>query len=113
MKTGPRSFVLIAVSALLYPVNAAPQLLAHWSFDSSSGNTYYDVTGHGYNAIASGTGVGLASGVKGQALSCPGSGYEIYAANSSNDFYLSKYSIECLYYSDIAFTSARKILSNS
>ena len=78
--------------------------VAHWSFDSSSGSTYYDVTGHGYDAIATGTGVGLAPGVAGQALSCPGSAYEIYAANSRNDFYLPRFSIECCFYSNVGPT---------
>jgi hypothetical protein len=93
-------------------IHSYPQgVVAHWSFDSSSGNIYYDVTGHGYDAIAAGTGLGLASGVAGQALSCPGSGYEIYAANSRNDFYLPRYSIECCFYSNGAITANTKILA--
>jgi hypothetical protein len=89
-----------------------PACVAHWSFDSSSGNTYYDVTGNGYDAIATGsTGLGLAPGVAGQALSCPGSGYEIYAANSSNDFYLLKFTIETWFYSTGTSTGNRKIIA--
>ncbi|MBN2037644.1 MAG: hypothetical protein JW768_12960 [Chitinispirillaceae bacterium] len=76
-------------------------VVAHWSFDSSSGNTYYDVTGHGYDAVATGSGVELAQGVSGQALSCPGTSYEIYAVNSKNDFYLSKFTVESCYYSNV------------
>jgi hypothetical protein len=68
--------------------------IAYWSFDSSSGNTYYDMTGHGYNAIATGTGVGLAAGIKGQALSCSGNGFEITASNSNNDFNLTQFTVE-------------------
>ena len=79
--------------------------ISHWSFDSSSGNTYYDVTGHGYDATATGSGVGLTLGVVGVALFCPGGGYEIAVANSSNNFYLSKFSIECWFYSTIAPSS--------
>jgi hypothetical protein len=72
--------------------------IAHWSFDSSSGSTYYDVTGHGYDATATGTGVGIDSGVSGQALNCPDSGYDISAANSENNFNLTTFSIECWAY---------------
>ncbi|MBN1128117.1 MAG: hypothetical protein JXA71_03980, partial [Chitinispirillaceae bacterium] len=54
---------ILILSFFLFSTNASPaSLLAHWSFDSSSGNTYYDVTGHGYDAVATGTGVGLAPG---------------------------------------------------
>ncbi|MBN2188215.1 MAG: LamG domain-containing protein [Chitinispirillaceae bacterium] len=86
-------------------------LIAYWPFDSSFGNTYFDATCNGYDAIATGTGVGLATGVKGQALSCPGSNYEIYAANSRDDFYVSRFTIESWFYSNVQITSDRKILS--
>jgi hypothetical protein len=91
-------------------LSAAPQLMACWSFDSSLGSTFYDVTGHGYNATATGNVVGLAPGVKGQALSCPGGGYEISAPNSSNDFYVPKYSIECWFYSNIPPSSFSDVM---
>jgi hypothetical protein len=87
--------------------------IAYWSFDSTSGNTFYDVTGHGYDATGTGTGFGLVSGIAGQALNCSGSGYEITVANSSNDFYLPKFSIECWFYSNVnpsQNTSEGKIL---
>jgi hypothetical protein len=104
MKTLLQSCAVISLSALFYTVHASPQLLAHWSFDSVSGNTDFDVTGHGYDAIASGSGLGLAPGVVGQALSCPGSGYEIYARNSSNDFNVPKFTIECWFQCKVPFS---------
>jgi hypothetical protein len=104
MKTFPGSMAFIAVSVLFCTVNAAPVLVAYWPFDSVSGNTYFDVTGHGYDAIASGSGLGLAQGVVGQALSCPGSGYEIYARNSSNDFNVPKFTIECWFQCKVPFS---------
>jgi hypothetical protein len=104
MKTLFQGCAVISLSAFFYTVNAAPQLLAHWSFDSVSGNTYFDVTGHGYDALASGSGLGLAPGVVGQALSCPGSGYEIYARNSANDFNVPKFTIECWFQCKVPFS---------
>ena len=105
MKKIFHSFPVIALSALFVStVNAAPELIAYWPFDSVSGNTYFDVTGHGYDAIASGSGLGLAPGKVGQALSCPGSGYEIYTRNSSNDFNVPKFTIECWFQCKVPFS---------
>jgi hypothetical protein len=42
--------------------NLETGLVAYWSFDSFSGNTYYDVSGHGHDAASAG--LGLAQGVK-------------------------------------------------
>jgi hypothetical protein len=75
-------------------------MVAYWSFDSSSGNTYYDMTGHGYDAVATGTGVGVDSGVSGRALNCPLNGYEITVANSLGNFNLTRFSIESWVYLD-------------
>ncbi|MBN1131264.1 MAG: hypothetical protein JXA71_19905 [Chitinispirillaceae bacterium] len=82
--------------------DTAWKCIAHWSFDSSSGSTYYDVTGNGYDAIATGTGVGVDSGVRGRALSCPDSGYEISVNNSTNNFNLTLFSIECWAYLNVS-----------
>ena len=81
--------------------DTTPRCFAHWSFDSSAGTTYYDVTGNGYDATATGTGVGLASGVIGQALDCPDTGYDIAVANSLNNFNLTRFSIECWAYLNV------------
>ena len=51
---------IAVVFAVVYTVLAdtvfvsQPGLMAYWSFDSIAGKTYYDVTGHGYNAISTG-----------------------------------------------------------
>jgi len=81
--------------------NIESGLVAYWSFDSSYNNTYFDVTGHGYNATSTGLGLGLAQGVKGKALACSGGNYELTVKNSSIDFNLQNFSIECWYYSNI------------
>jgi hypothetical protein len=75
---------------------AAP--VAYWSFDAASGNTYFDVTGHGYDAVKEGPGASLAPGIKGQALNCSGSNYEIAVANSKDNFKFTKFSIESWFY---------------
>jgi hypothetical protein len=64
---------------------AAQGLLAHWSFDSSQGYTYYDVSGNGCNASArsSGSGVTLVNGVKGKAINCSGSNSDLMVSNAS------------------------------
>ena len=73
-----------------------PVLVAHWSCDSCADNTCYDVTGHGFDAIS--TELVLASGVKGEALSCSGSEFDIRVNNSEDNFNLSKFSIETWFY---------------
>jgi hypothetical protein len=78
--------------------------VAWWTFDSGSGNTFYDVTGHGFNASWTGSGITTAQGVKGQALSCSGSGYEITVANSCNDFNFTKFSIVTWCYSNTDYS---------
>jgi hypothetical protein len=78
-------------------------MVAYWPFDSTSDSTFYDMTGHGYDAHATGTGYGLVPGVVGQALNCSGSdtNFEITVANSTNDFYLQKFAVECWFYSNV------------
>lgn len=68
------------------------QLLAHWSFDSTSINTYYDITGNGYNASTNS--LSLESGVSGQALNCQGSSFDIEILNSSEVFNYENFTIE-------------------
>jgi hypothetical protein len=76
-----------------------PNLVAYWSFDASSGNTYFDVTGHGFDATSAG--LSLAAGIKGMALNCPGSGYELIAKNSKESFILPRFTIETWFYSNV------------
>jgi Concanavalin A-like lectin/glucanases superfamily len=89
-----------------------PGLTAYWSFDSTSGNTYYDITGHGFNAIATGTGLGCVPGVLGNALSCPNSGFEITVANSQDSFVFKTFTVETWYYANSIPTDGQlKILN--
>jgi hypothetical protein len=78
------------------------KLVAHWSFDSVSGSTYYDITGHGYDAQLTGTGVTMVQGLKGNTLNCSGTGFEIEVDNSKDSFALfNALTIEAWYYSNI------------
>jgi hypothetical protein len=76
------------------------KLVAYWSFDSVSGNTFYDGTGHGYNASWTGSGIGQAAGLVGQALACSGTSYELTVANSRDSFSLSNLTIEAWFNTD-------------
>jgi hypothetical protein len=74
-------------------------VLAYWSFDSSSSNTYFDVTGHGFDATS--LGLSLVPGIKGKALNCPGGGYELIVKNSKERFNAPKFTIETWFYSNV------------
>lgn len=78
------------------PADSGP--IANWTFDSTSGNTYYDVTGHGYTALSTGTGLSIVAGLRGQALNLSGKTYEIAVRNSSENFNLNNFSIETWFY---------------
>jgi hypothetical protein len=94
-----RKNVMIAVFTALVlsqADHAAPGPLASWSFDSSLATTYYDVSGHGYNAVSTGSGLALAAGLRGKALDCSGDSFDIPISNSRNDFVLRTFSIEAL-----------------
>ncbi len=84
----------------LFAQTSQQKLVAYWSFDSAAGHTFFDVTGHGYNASWTGSGVGRASGVVGQALSCSGTSYEMTVANSQDSFALNNLTIEAWYNTD-------------
>ncbi len=104
MKRIPALFIAFAVTAslcgTLFAQTTQQKLVAYWSFDSASGRTFYDVTGHGYNASWTGSGVGQAPGVVGQALSCSGTSYELTVANSQDSFALNNVTIEAWYNTD-------------
>ncbi|MBN1576353.1 MAG: hypothetical protein JW913_07375 [Chitinispirillaceae bacterium] len=75
-----------------------PKLLAHWSFDSTDQETrYYDVTGNGHTAI--GTSVSVIDGIKGKALNCSDSTFDISIESSTGDFNLPNFTIEGMIYS--------------
>lgn len=95
------SLVFAGQMFLFYALtNAAPQLMAHWSFDSTSGKTYYDVTGHGYDAVGTGDSIGITcDGIIGKALNCTGRGFDIPVNNSVDNFALAAFTIEAWVYS--------------
>jgi hypothetical protein len=76
-------------------------VVAAWTFDSSTGPTYYDVSGNNNNLITSGTGLDLTTGVKKSALSCTGSGFEIVASNTRTAFNRKRFSFECWFWKTI------------
>ena len=77
-----------------------PNLVAYWSFDTIINAAFADNSGHGHTATFTGTGIATAPGIKSKALSCPGSGYEIVATNTKNDFVLSQFTIETWFYAN-------------
>jgi hypothetical protein len=94
-------FAVAILTGFISTAIAEPMLLASWNFDTLVGNTFIDNSDHGYNATWTGNGVGIAPGMKGNALSCPGSGYEIVVPNSNNDFNVTTFTIESWFYSNI------------
>ena len=79
------------------------KLVAHWSFDSVSGSTFYDVTGHGYDAQLTGAGANvIQQGIKGNTLNGSDSIFEIEVDNSKDSFALfNALTIETWYYSNV------------
>jgi|GEM_PF-2171451 hypothetical protein len=86
-------------------VRGEPGPIAYWSFDSVEDNSYSDITGHGYNAVSAGSGLSLVSGVKGNAINCPQSGYDLYAVNSKDSFAVQSVTVEAWYYATSLSTS--------
>lgn len=93
--------VSLAVVLFSNMASAQPGLVAYWPFDSVEGGTYRDMTGHGYDVTGTGTGLTLVNGIKGKALDCSGSSFELLASNSKNNFACSKFTIEMFYCSNI------------
>jgi hypothetical protein len=106
-------FSLIMLSAVMQLADAQQGVVAYWSFDSMVGDTFKDISGNGYNAIVSGTGVGLASGVNGNAVECPiGGGYDIAVTNSANSFVMNHFSIEAWVSMDTVIINGQQHLLN-
>jgi hypothetical protein len=91
--------------------DTAWKCIAHWSFDSVAGSTYFDVTGHGYDATSTGTNIGITSGISGNALNCMGSGFDCSVANSKGNFCLNTFTIEAWYYPDTIGPQEHKIFT--
>jgi hypothetical protein len=80
------------------------KLLAHWSFDSTSGNTIYDMTGNGYNA-SSNVLMPKSSGVIGNAVVCNDTNFKISITNSIGNFDVPKFTLETWLWRDPAYIS--------
>ncbi|MBN1306796.1 MAG: T9SS type A sorting domain-containing protein [Chitinispirillaceae bacterium] len=90
------ALIVIVSIALSVKAQEEPQLVAHWSFDSSSGNTtFYDVTGNGFDATCSKT-LGTADGIEGEALVSNVTGYSFNVADSKDAFSMPEFSLEAL-----------------
>jgi hypothetical protein len=84
-------------------VNAQNKLVAYWSFDSVNKNTYFDMTGHGYDAVKTGDSVRIVDGLVGKALECSKPAleselilnlFDIQIKNSLGAFDLHRFTIE-------------------
>jgi hypothetical protein len=85
--------------------NIQPQqedLLAHWSFDSvsSDNTTFYDVTGHGYDAVCTKE-LSTGQGIHDKALETKLTDYTFSVEKSYPDFSVPHVSIESWIYSDV------------
>jgi hypothetical protein len=80
-------------------VSGGQNLVAYWSFDSTSQNTYFDMTGNGYNVLSPGQ--TLVPGVKGSALECIGQSFKPVVQNSVGAFNFPQFTIEGWIYSYI------------
>jgi hypothetical protein len=97
--------ILLASAAFLllsHVTMAQDHLVAYWSFDSVSADTFYDVTGHGHDAVGTGDSIGITEGISGKALNCRGKGFDIVVKNSINDFALNNFTIETWVYSYVS-----------
>jgi hypothetical protein len=115
MKSSGSLITLVIAVVLLeaIPRTADAQgLLAYWSFDTMVNNTFVDKSGHGFNAVVTGSGVGLAPGFRGNALNCPiGGGYEIMVDNSANSFVLNHFTFEAWVWVDVITSGQQNILN--
>jgi hypothetical protein len=89
---------MIAISTAVFSQN---QTVAHWSFDSVAGNTYFDVTGNGYDAAKTGDSVRITDGLSGKALECRGpqgstylNTFDILITNSVGNFDFPQFTVE-------------------
>ena len=84
------------------PPPANPACIAHWSFDSSYQQTFYDVTGNGYDLINSGSAaINLNAGVNGKAFECTNTLFKGIVKNSQGNFNSKNFTIEAWIYSNV------------
>ncbi|MBN2036090.1 MAG: hypothetical protein JW768_05050 [Chitinispirillaceae bacterium] len=97
-----------AITIAMTGSHAQNQTVAHWSFDSVSADTFFDVTGHGYDAVKTGDSVRIVCGLSGKALECRGpqgstalNTFDIRVTESVDSFDLPAFTIETWVYSYI------------
>ncbi len=100
---------ILSVFLLVQNSLCGQDLLASWSFDSSTGTNFNDGTGHGYTIVS--TNLGLTDGVKGKALNCIGTSYKPVVLNSLNNFSAPQFSIEAWIYSYIDLVNPGSFLN--
>jgi Concanavalin A-like lectin/glucanases superfamily len=108
-----RAVQLIALTCFVSTAGAAQGPVAAWSFDSTVGGLYADITGHGYDAAPSGTGLTLVAGIKGNALNCADTGYDIAVTNSKDSFALGNVTVEAWFCPETYPSLQSKILDFS
>ena len=81
-----------------------PTPVAHWSFDSSKKNIYYDISGNGNDAVDSNKAdLQLVEGVKGDAIHLSGDEFHIKVPGSKNKFDFPRFSLALWFRSDSSF----------
>jgi hypothetical protein len=85
----------------LNPYNEKPRLLAHWSFDSTAGQTYFDVTKNGFDAVLSKGSTSITTGLKGNSLNCTEDSFLVVAKNSNAAFNVPQFTVEGWIYSSV------------
>lgn len=84
-----------------------PAPVAHWSFDSSKQNTFYDVSGNGHNAVDSNkANLQLVNGVKGKAIHMSGDQFRIKIPGTKDKFDSPTFSVALWFRSDSSFLAS-------
>jgi hypothetical protein len=83
----------------LNPYTTDQRLLAHWSFDSTISQTYFDVTRNGFDATLSKGSASVISGLKGNSLNCTNDSFLITVKNSAAAFNVPQFTVEGWIYS--------------
>lgn len=84
--------VFYIVSSCVFTA-AGDDLIAHWSFESSSGNIFKDQTGNGFNIISS-TPLSTSNGKSGNAIELADTQFKAVVENSAEPFYLQTFTVE-------------------
>jgi hypothetical protein len=85
----------------LNPYTTDQRLLAHWSFDSTINQTYFDVTRNGFDATLSKGSASIVNGLKGNSLNCTNDSFLVTVKNSMAAFNVPQFTIEGWIYSSV------------